>query len=229
MYNVPAREEPACATSRLGRKHRARAAKSALLGTTSRLGRDRPEQRPGLGETQDPPSRLPGQTPGHLSAREGNSLPSQDVAPNWAGFASQTRKFLPSRNVAPNKTAFASQICELLPRRDIAQLCFSKAELLSEKSPTSTIKPSMPLPNPDGRHACPQPHTKQRYRTSLRERKVIKTLTVEAPKGPEIVTRARMICRSITALPADCLEREVPTLLHAIPTAKRTSGSGTRR
>lgn len=115
------RERLARTTSQLGRKRRVQAANTALSGTTSRLGRNRPEQDPASGERQNRPSRLPGQTPGRFSAREGNSLPNRDVAPNRAGFASQTREFLPSRDVAPNEAAFAPQICDLLPRRDLAQ------------------------------------------------------------------------------------------------------------
>lgn len=76
-----------------------------LARATSQLGRNRPEQDPASGERQNRPSRLPGQTPGRFSAREGNSLPSRDVAPNRAGFASQTREFLLSRDLAQLRLA----------------------------------------------------------------------------------------------------------------------------
>ena len=104
-HNVPHRERLARATSQLGRKRRVQAANTALSGTTSRLGRNRPEQDPVSGERQNSPSQLPGQTLGHFSTRKGFSLPSRDVAPNEAAFAPQIREFLLSRDLAQLRLA----------------------------------------------------------------------------------------------------------------------------
>ena len=100
-HNVPHRERLARATSQLGRKRRVQAANTALSSTTSRLGRNRPEQDPASGERQNSPSQLPGQ-------RWGTSLLEKAFL-SQAGTLCQTRP------------AFAPQICDLLPRRDLAQ------------------------------------------------------------------------------------------------------------